>query len=367
MGEDSLITAGMLARGLADVHERLLFHGDLVRQDGRMPPRMRRALARLSAQSLRDGADDLGASIHNVMAMAARPMCEWGMPSFQGDFPWANIVLVDGDLGQPTAECFELAAGGGSETELLQEIHHERLRAAAERCGPKMRDRAYREIRGLVVRRPCLPTADLFEFIEDWLTAAPDVQSFYRPLPSTALHGKTLRLCAGCGSPLWPDNDVVSFPNGRCRIRDCRMRHPTCEVAEEFEVTDVGEWRLATNAVLAYWTGPGLAEIEVHDRLKAAGRTVDLYPYSDAADVSVDGRDVGIDVKSYASASLLGARLARSVGQITMFRRRILCVPDARVRQDNGYLKTLKAIALQGEGKCLEFMTVSDVIRELAA
>ncbi|QRM35048.1 hypothetical protein [Microvirga sp. VF16] len=332
-----------------------------------MPPRMRRALARISAQSLRDGTDDLGASIHTVMELATRPMGEWGLASFTGDFPWASVILVDGDLGQPTPECFELAAGGGGETELLQEIHHQRLRSASERFGGKQKDRAYREIRGLVVRRPCLPTEDLFSFVGDWLTAAPDIQSFYRPLPSGALHGKTLRLCAGCGAPLWPDNDTISFPKGRCRIRDCRMRHPVCEVGEEFTVDDVREWQLATNAVLAYWTGPGLAEIEVHDRLKAAGRTVDLYPYSDAADVSVDGREIGIDVKSYASAALLGARLARSVGQITLFRRRILCVPDARVRQDKGYLTTLKAIASQGEGKCLEFMTVGTLLKELAA
>lgn len=332
-----------------------------------MPPRMRRALALLSAQSLQEGRDDLGACIHTVMEMATRPLRDWGLPSFSGDFPWAGVVLVDGDLGQPTAECFELASGGGGETELLEEIHHERLRAASERFGSRSKDRAYREIRGLVVRRPCLPTGELFSFMEEWLSAAQDIQTFYRPLPSTALHGKTLRLCAGCGSPLWPDHDIGSFPNGRCRIRDCRMRQSSCDVRKEIEVTDVSEWRLATNAVLSYWTGPGLAEIEVHDRLKAAGRQVDLYPLSDAADVSVDGREIGIDVKSYASASLLGSRLARSVGQITLFRRRILCVPDARVRQDRDYLTTLKAIASQGEGRCLEFMTVSDVIKELAA
>ncbi|WP_216074825.1 hypothetical protein, partial [Acinetobacter baumannii] len=85
----------------------------------------------------------------------------------------------------------------------------------------------------------------------------------------------------------------------------------------------------------------------VNDRLNAAGRKAVLYPLSDAADVGVDGLEIGIDVKSYASSALLGARLARNVGQIGLFKRRILCVPDARVKQDRGYLSTLKSIASQ--------------------
>jgi hypothetical protein len=364
MDETPAATVGLLARGFADVHSAILFEGDLVRQDGRMPPRLRRALSLLSGHCLREGLEDFGASVHTTMQLATHPLRDWGLSAFAGDFKWADVVLIDGDLGQPTSECFDLASGGG-EVEIVQEIHHERLRAAVARFGSKGRDRAYQEIRGLIVRRPCLPISELFAFMEVWLSAAQEIQSFYRPLPASAVHGKTMRLCAGCGAPLWPDPDTRLFPNGRCRIRDCRMRHPVCQVAHEVDVEDVAEWQLATSAALAYWTGPGLAEIEIYDRLKAAGRQVDLYPLSDSADIGVDGRDIGIDVKSYASAAVLGARLARDVGGITHFRRKILCVPDARVRQDRGYLSTLRAVASQGEGRMLEFMTVSDVIAEL--
>ena len=121
---------------------------------------------------------------------------------------------------------------------------------------------------------------------------------------------------------------------------------------------------MGTNAVLAYWVGPGLDEIRIHDALAAAGRKVTLYPLADAADIGLDGLAVGVDVKTYASPIVLGARLTRTIGRLGLFARRILAVPDDKLLINRDYLPQLRA-AYAGPVS-IEFMTVSEAIRDLS-
>jgi hypothetical protein len=122
-------------------------------------------------------------------------------------------------------------------------------------------------------------------------------------------------------------------------------------------------WRLADNAVLAYWVGPGLPEIELFDSIKSRGDVV-LYPFSDAADIGIGKTAVGIDIKSYSSATRLGLHFASKCEGLRMFDRRIVAVPDAWLRQDRDYLHTLKSVA--GTRFALEFKTISATKREFS-
>jgi hypothetical protein len=356
-------TAVLLARGFAEIFDRIVGDGEVVRQDATMPQSARRALALVSGLCLAEGAEDLGASVHIAMDRACEPFGNWGLAQFRPPFRYAEVALIERDLGMPTHDCREMASSGGSETAVYEEIHHEQLRQALKDYPGQERSRAYTAIRELVVRNPVLREQDLHRFVveQGHAPAARTIMSFYRSIPQAALHGSLARRCAGCGGLLWPDRDTAAFPEGRCRIQQCRVAHPT--PVKRDDIIDPAQWRLGTNAVMAYWVGPGLDEIQIHDALKAAGKKVVLYPQADAADVGLNGLDVGIDVKTYASPVLLGAKLTRSIGRLEMFARKILVVPDGKLRLNPRYLEQLRG-SYQGS-HALEFMTVSTAIAEL--
>lgn len=357
------VTAVLLARGFAEIFDRIVGDRDVVRQDATMPHSARRALSLLSGLCLVGGVEDLGASVHSAMDRACEPFRDWGLAQFRPPFRYADVALIEHELGVPTDDCREMARSGGSEAAVHEEIHHEQLRQTLKDYPARERSRAYTDIRELVVRNPVIQEKDLHRFLVEHghAAAARTIMSFYRPIPQAALHGAVAHRCAWCGGLLWPDRDAAAFPEGRCRVRQCRLTHPT--PAKRDDVADPAQWRLGTNAVLAYWVGPGLDEIRIHDALRAVGKKVALYPHADAADVGVDGLAVGIDVKTYASPVLLGAKLTRSIGRLDMFKRRILAVPDDKLRLNPRYIEQLRD-SYQG-AHALELMTVSKVIAEL--
>jgi hypothetical protein len=360
-GDAAEVTARLLARGLVEIYERIVNYGEPVRQDASLPGAARRALARLSELSLEAGVEDLGASIHVAMDRACGPFRDWGLPQFAPPFRHADVALIDRDLGVPTEDCREMAGAGGSEASALEEIHHESLRGALQGYSSKERNHAYSAIREFVVRNPAVDKERLHGFVAEGghAAAAKVIMSFYRPVPQAALFGGLGRRCGHCGALLWPDRDAA-FPEGRCRIRQCRLAHPQPAIGDEIPPE---LWQLATNALLGFWVGPGLDEIRVFDALKRARRNVTLYPQADAADVGVDGLAVGIDVKTYASPIVLAARLTRSIGRLELFDRRIIAFPDDKLRLNRRYGDQLRE-AYQGS-RGLEFMTVTDAIREL--
>lgn len=329
-----------------------------------MPPRLRRGLALLSGMCIGAGVEDLGASLHVAMAHACQPFADWGLDEFRVPFAYADVALIDGELAIPTADCREMAALGCSELAAQEDLAHEALRAAAQSFPQRRRDAIYALIREFVVRHPACPYAERERFVVDngLVAAARAISSYYRQVPAGALFGGAARQCSHCGSLLWPDRDRATWPDGRCRIRQCRLAHPHAVAGAR--IACPGDWQWATGAVLAYWIGPGLDEIRIHDALRAAGRDSALYPMADAADVGVDGAEIGIDVKSYASPVVLGAKLSKSIGRLAAFRRRILAVPDDKLSLNPRYLEQLRNV-YHGE-QHLEFMTASQAIRALA-
>jgi hypothetical protein len=256
-------------------------------------------------------------------------------------------------------------AGGGTEIAALEEIHHERLQAAIKDLPQKARARAYTDIRELCVRHPLIHEDDLHEKIAlgSHIAAARTIMEFYRPIPLGALFGDVAHRCAHCRSLLWPDADRQSYPQGRCRVRQCRLANPNARLGAVLD--EPRRWRLATTAVLAFWVGPGIDEIRIHDALKAAGKDVALYPFADAADVGVDGLAVGIDVKTYASPILLAGKLTRSLGRLPMFDRRIVAIPDDKLQRNPRYIEQMRSS--YGGDQTIEFLLVSQVIREFGS
>lgn len=356
------VTAQLLARGFEDIYARILEDGAVVQQDASLPPSARRALARLSRMCLEAGREDIGSSIHLTMSMAAEPLASWGLPQFDPPFAFADAILIDRDLGVPTPDCRELSRAGGSEIAAEEELHHEQLRAVLQSYPTSRRAKAYTELREIVVRRPVIRARDLQSFLveRDHALSAHLLTNLYRPIPASALFAGRAHICGGCGGLLWPDSTGI-LATGRCRVRQCCADGGGLSLREKIE--DPEQWRVAHNAILAFWVGPGLDEIRIADALSAAGRAVTLYPHQDAADVGVDGLRVGIDVKAYASPLALAQRLTRGVGRLELFGRRIIAVPDYKLRLNPHYLRQLSES--YAGSVSVEFMTSSDAVKAL--
>ena len=358
---DAVITACLLARGLCDIYDRIVTEGASVQQDATLPASARRALARLSRQCVLEESEDLGSSIHLVMGKASRPMAQWGLACFGDGFRYSDVELADSGLGVPTEDCRELARLGGSEIDASENLHHEQLRAAVQAYPSTQRHAAYTTIREFVVRNPVVSLDALHRFIANGhVQSARTIAAQYRAIPQGAISGGKARRCGRCGSRLWPTSEPA-FPHGRCHVRQCAAIGETV-VGEPIDQPAL--YRLASAAVLAFWVGPGLDEIRLYDALKALGRKVALYPLSDASDVGLDGLDVGLDVKSYSSALVLGVRLSRGLGRLTMFERRVIVVPDYKLRLNPRYLDDLRGSYTGAES--IEFMTVAGAIREFS-
>jgi hypothetical protein len=159
----------------------------------------------------------------------------------------------------PTEDCREMARQAGSEVAALEALQHDALRSAVRGYPPRLRNAAYSSIRSLVVRHPAIPFAQLLAFVSEGshFAAARIIESFYRQIPASAFFGNRARLCGHCGSLLWPDRDTHSYPDGRCRIRQCRLAHPV--PARGSDVDAPAEWRGGGAAAGGLWVGEGRA------------------------------------------------------------------------------------------------------------
>ncbi len=362
---DPVVTVNTLAGGFVSLNDTTQ-EWSIVRQDHNMPRELRRGMALLSSICLKDGIEDLGCSIHDVLAMATQPIADWGIPTLAvPKFEYRDTILVDGDLGVPTDDCIALARLGG-EIETLQNMQHNRLRAAVATLG-KRKAEAYTAIRGFVVRNPVVSVADLKAFVSKGGRAAiaREIERFYEPIPVAAIWDDgEIKICEGCGGLLWGDPDKASYPSGRCHLRQCAEENPTPKL--RVSVADPGTHYVVERSVNAFWVGPGLDEIRIFDELTYAGVEVVLYPNEDVVDVGTKNLKIGIDAKSYTSPVVLGKKLSEGVGGLAAFSEKYLVVPDAKVKKNPQYVKQLKE-TYAGSVKGIFFTTVSDAIAKIIA
>ncbi|MEQ8319345.1 MAG: hypothetical protein RH946_03710 [Rhodospirillales bacterium] len=363
---DPVVTINALADGIVSLNDTTK-EWSIVKQDRLMPQRLRRALAMLSSICLEDGVADLGSCIHDVLAMATTPVSDWGIPILaDAKFEYRDTILVDGELGVPTDDCIALANVGG-EVETLQNMQHNRLRSAVATLGTKRKADAYTVIREFVVRNPVVSVAKLKEFVSSGGRAAiaNDIERFYEDVPVAAVWSDgEIKICDGCGGLLWPEKDLVSYPNGRCHLKQCIEENPTPNLRASLSEPSI--FRTAERSVSAFWVGPGLDEVRIYDALTAAGVPVVLYPYEDQTDVGTKDLKIGIDAKSYASPLVLGRKLSESVGGLQAFAEKYLVVPDAKTKKNPDYVKQLKD-SYTGGVQGINFMTTSETIVAVTA
>lgn len=357
----------LLAQGINQQYNKLKDNSSIVCQNkDELDPKLIFALPRLSALYMCEGKEDRAASVHSVMEMATQPFNEWGIDYLaRNDFPYRDIVLIDPETLVPTPESLELArqAGGQGEDQILQDIYHKKVRDLVKSARSRQ-DELYTTIREFMVRHPLATTRE----IEEWKDklkfpkAKPIISSFYREIPSQWTHPNSLvHRCSHCHGLLKPHPNKKRYPDGICVVSHCQRKGVFSKTDEILRPEDI---KLLHNQLLTYWVGPGLDEIKIYDAAQKLGRNANLYPSSDACDISLDGNTVGIDAKSYRSASMLIKLLNTSINRLVEYDRKIIAISDEFDDQEGVYMATLRH-QQSGAAKEVEFMTVSALIKSI--
>ena len=181
---------------------------------------------------------------------------------------------------------------------------------------------------------------------------------FYQRVPEAWLIAGEACRCAHCHTLMRPaPGKAMGY---RCPLSACRAEFPTPLIDERY---DPALTRVVRPQLLAYWVNPAIDELRIYNKARDLGLVADLYPNKDACDVSIGNR-IGIDVKSYSNPITLAQRLSRSIGRLAKYEKKVLAVPDALVQDRRDYLSLLRS-GLTGEGKKLDVMKVSDVLKAL--
>jgi REase associating with pPIWI_RE len=367
LAEDAVV---LLAQGIVRQYERVL-NREIVRQEDTMPPELYKSMCKLGRLYIEQGEPDRAACLHAVLERSRYRFDDerWGLNVFQQpEFRFSDAIAIDPDLRVPTSDCIEIArSSGAGEDNIIEHRLYKQLLEATGRLGSRRQHQAYTALREMVGRQSLIAERQLGDYLLDRdLTPLQTTigETLFDPVPEAWLIDGLAHRCASCGTLMRPHPNLNQFPAGRCPIRQCH----SVNAAKVGEKLDPSQDRLliAKPQILTYWTGPAIDELAIFDVAIQLGLNAELYPESDLCDVSVNGRAIGIDAKSYLSPVSLALRLNRSIGGLIHYRRRILAVSDRLLEQNPSYLSTLRStLDKKGDPATLEIVTVSSAIEFL--
>ncbi len=365
LAEDSVV---LLAQGILRSFDQVLSGTEIICQNDNMPPELYKAMCKLGRLYIEEGQVDNAACVHSVLERARYSLTsyKWNLKVFRDpNFRLGGVTLIDPDLRVPTSDCSEIAAISGSfgEDNVIENRLYKQLRDATEKMR-KRKNKAYTALRELLGRYSLITENQLSKYLVDKnLTPLQRmvIETFFDPVPDIWLiEGQAYR-CAHCGTLMRPHPNKNRFPEGRCPIRQCNSRNSP-KVSEKLD-SQSNRLRIAKPQILTYWTGPAIDELAIFNAAQTYGLNAELYPESDLCDISINGRAVGIDAKSYTSPVSLGLRLNRSIGGLINYRRRIVAISDQLIQENPSYISTLKStIEKKGDLASLEFFSVHEVI-----
>ena len=351
----------LLAAGIVGQYQNVKRGVPLI-QDNTLDPQLSRAMMGLASLYILEGKEDLAGSVHELLARCTHQLHDavWGLDSFSSmEFPYNTLRLIDPDARLPTLDCVELASQTRSELDLREQLAFDALRSASDQFVERAAD-AYSLLRSYVVEHPITTLDELraFERDNDLQPARAFLLSCYDPVLPHHLSFGQLHACPCCGTPM-----------ARARLE----KHVACRVSQcsEFDrPISAGvikllhdNLRIAKPHILTYWVAPGIDEIAIFKKAYACGLNPIIYPDRDACDVSLDGGNTGIDVKSASSPFLLAEMLTRSLHGLEYYDERIIAVNDQCVARFPGYLDLLQR-EYRGKSK-VRFMLVSSLLTQL--
>lgn len=300
---------------------------------------VQRAYNRLVLHCLTSGAEP-PASVPGMVAWAAAtPLGQW-----PADLTTAGIagdeILVDPETRVPTQACLELAMPvADAASELFENVI---IAEAREACRAARSPKSYTAFRRLLTTRPVLTAADLVALAAEieLMPTLEVIRRCYEPAPAAFLKDGAYRLCERCGCLLVP------LKNGgfRCELDRCRNDGGTT-VGPELPAAD--RVLQLSRPLRVFITSPGLAETELETSLVKPPLRLkpEMWPQFDTYDLRVpfpDGSAWAVDVKDWASPSLLGARM-RPLPPDPPYNRAFIVVPEYRFRVREDYARAFKS------------------------
>ena len=334
-----MLALKMLAIGVCDAF-RLVVDEHRNITGNEIPSSLKRAMGLLGRLCVEEGKEDLFASIHTTLALCKLPFnhSNWPLAAFKSpSFQFSAINLIDIDHRCPTQDCVELASIG-NEPNIKELFSFELLKQLCSSFG-SFQNEAYKKIREFIGRNPITTIQSIVEFtraeniakVERFLT-----HEIYSPIGKHILSENFLYRCKKCGAAV----RKVYQGLGSCTTKQCSLygRHVSLDSPAKPKEDSV----ILNPHLMTFWFGPAIDELSIFDFAEECGYDARLYPDSDACDISIDGYDIGIDVKSYASPILLAHALNRSIGRLTLYNKKIVAVSDSSITKHIDYLSLLK-------------------------
>jgi len=269
--------------------------GDPVYEDG-----IQRAYNHLVLRCLLAGTEP-PASVPDLVTLASRtPVGEWPGSSLEEE----DDLLVDGTTRTPTQYCLEWAL---PVTDASAEVFENQVIGdALAACRAASSPASYTAFRRLLITRPVLTATELAALAAevDLMPVFEVIRRCYEPAPAAYMRDGQFQVCGRCGCLLVPLHDG----GYRCELDRCRADGGTTRGP----VLPAAALVLQLSRPLrVFVTSPGLAETDLEKTLRRAGLVPEMWPLFDAYDLRVpfpNGTAWAVDVKDWASPSLLGAR-----------------------------------------------------------
>lgn len=300
---------------------------------------VQRAYNRLVLHCLSSGAEPPD-SVPGMVAWAASTR----LGQWPADLRPAGItgdeILVDPETRVPTQACLELAMPvADAASELFENVI---IAEAREACRAARSPKSYTAFRRLLTTRPVLTAADLVALAAEieLMPTLEVIRRCYEAAPAALLKDGAYRLCGRCGCLLVP------LENGglRCELDRCRNDGGTTPGPELSAADRVLQ---LSRPLRVFITSPGLAETELETSLGKPPLRLkpEMWPQFDTYDLRVpfpDGSAWAVDVKDWASPSLLGARM-QPLPPDPPYNRAFIVVPEYRFRVREDYARAFKS------------------------
>lgn len=330
------------------------------------PANLRRLFDLAAARNLSDGVATWPTNLHALMARAQTPLGLW-VPDMSWDPEGEVFAAKLIENGEITTDCRRLSVPGGDPEREVEENHGYEMLVGLCRSRADG-DAVYRAWRRTVVGTPILTGWAGVLMLDPWLGTVERldeiVEAFYEPMSESLAMAGEVPLC------------TVS---GLVMRKDGRGFHTECRDPEAIRRARAGEARFIKHRpgmlylrrpFRTFWALPGLYELELAQRLEAAGWACSLWPELDQVDLvatSPDGaRQIAVDVKDYWSAARLAARF-NGFKAYQASHECFLAVPDYVLETDPAFAQRFQAARGSAGRAGVALRAVSELVSELSS